>query len=284
MHAAILTCSFVTVTLLLSSVAPHFGAVVIAQSPAEYQQLKVTTTISKGFDKANAAPPLLIHFHGAPKTTLRNFEQAELEGALLTVNCNGLSSAYRRPFEKNRLLFEYMLSRELRQLIALGELAPDAQWGRIDLSCFSAGYGAVREILKSDHAVRRIESVTAADSIYASIRTEGNKRLVDEEQMKPFVSFARLALRSKKTFLVSHSQLPVEPYASTVETADYLLQKTALTRHPFSKEPDGSFRPISNSSHGRFTVLGFAGSDGESHLAHLRNISSLWSQIRTQAE
>ncbi|MCR9295878.1 MAG: hypothetical protein NXI32_24440, partial [bacterium] len=247
--------------------------------PDEFAQLNLTVVVSRDYQPGQGPPSLLIHFHGAPATTAGNFLQAKPSDVLVTVNCRGLSSAYRKPFE-NRQLFAYLLEHVRRQLAAEGHFATDTPWKRIDVSCFSAGYGAVREILKDPQSVQQIRAVVAADSIYASIQIDRDRRRVDATQMEPFLEFARRAMANEKSFIISHSQLPVEAYASTVETAEYLLEQTGITRMPLGTQVDASFSPVSVAQSGSFKVWSFPGDDGESHLKHLRNIAVLWSDLK----
>ena len=260
----------VAVFILLSS------AMSAAQSqPAGIDELNLNVFSTDDL-QANGRPSVLVHFHGDAKTCERNLAACNWKGILVTVNCNGLSSAYRRPFQ-NASLFDDVLEHARRELIKAERIPKDASFHGVHVSCFSAGYGAVREILKVKKYQQRIETVVAADSIYASIHQDGDRRLVDQPQMQPFLRFAELAIAGDKTFLISHSQLPVEPYASTVETADYLLARLEMNRAETTSRR--GFLPISQATKGNFHVLGFAGMDGEAHLRHLRNIASLWKRV-----
>ncbi len=265
--------------------AAYDGADDTQRAPKEYAQLDVSVVTAKAWgDAAIDSAPLLIHFHGAAETTKKNFDEAQLPGVLVTINCRGLSSAYQRPFE-NAKLFPYLIEDVKRELVADGKIRRNGKFSSVGLSCFSAGYGAVREILKDSDCVKQVQCVVAADSIYASIHLKGDERTVDGQQMRPFLDFARLAARGERTFLVSHSQLSVQPYASTIETADYLLKELGCKKVPIDTTTgEHSFEPIATATLGRFTVRSFPGSTAQSHLDHLRNIAPLWrAAFRTDA-
>lgn len=265
--------------LLVASVWCLAEPVAARAASDQFDQLQLTTVVSERPHTAEDSLPLLIHFHGAPDVTEANFRRAGLSGVLVTINCRGLSSAYRRPFEDEEL-FDHVLD-DVKRNLARGELlGKHVDWARIDVSCFSAGYGAVRELLRRPTIRQRIDAVVAADSIYASIHKQGDKRTVDADQMAPFVSFARQAAKGKKMLLVTHSQMAVEPYASTVETADYLLSKTRLARRPIAPQEPPCFAAISRASAGQFTVLGYPGDDGEAHMTHLRQIGDFWKELQ----
>lgn len=259
-----------TVVAAVVAAAPSFGS-----PPAGFERLSLTVDTAPTHDAADPRPALLVHFHGAPSTVGTAFREAGLGGVLLTVNCNGLSSAYREPFE-DASLFPYLLDRVRDDLVTDGRLGAEARWGRIDVSFFSAGYGAARELLNQPETRSRLAALVAADSIYASIHVDDGRRRVDKEQMAPFVTFAREAARGEKGFLWTHSQLPVEAYASTVETSDYLLHELGLERTPLTESPPEEFTPISAARRGRLAVLAYSGEDGDAHMAHLRRIADAW--------
>ena len=223
---------------------------------------------------------LLIHFHGARKTTQKAFARSQLNAVMVIVNFPGLSSAYSKPFSDDARLFQHILDRA-KQALPEEEVSDSFQWERISLSSFSAGYGAVREILKTPRYFRRINDIVAADSIYAGL--EGTKeirpaRRVAESNMRDFLKFATLAVDGEKRFTISHSSQPT-PYASTTETADYLLQSLNIKRSETSAENTRVLTQKTHASKGQFTVMGFAGLTGEAHLNHLHHIDVFWNTI-----
>lgn len=220
---------------------------------------------------------LLIHFHGAVETIRQALERAGTQATVVVVNQPGLSAAYAVPFREDPKLFASLLA-------AAPSPQPDGidppvpRWRRVTLSCFSAGYGAVREILKDPAAVDRVAAVVAADSIYAGIDPEAEaagSRQVDARDMAAFVAFAERAVRGEKVFVVTHSAQPT-PYASTTETADHLLRRFGLTRRTVEPEETADHPQASRADRGGFHVLGFAGASGPAHLFHLRAIDRWW--------
>lgn len=221
-----------------------------------------------------ASGELLIHFHGAVGTLRQAHRRTGSNAVLAVVNFPGLSSAYSRPIAGDAGLFGEIL-RQAWRVSRPEESAADPQWRRVTLSCFSAGYGAVREILKTPENSARVDAIVAADSIYAGLVEGGTGREVDPLQMQDFLEFARLAGEGRKTFIISHSS-QATPYASTTETADYLLRELEIERRPDGQLSTDGLRQSSRASRGRFIVLGFAGSAAEDHLQHLRRIDLIW--------
>lgn len=217
---------------------------------------------------------VVIHFHGATPTLKKAFARYEREAVLVTINFPGLSSAYSMPFAKDRELFGKIL--EETHSVVTGKDA--GQWKCVYVSSFSAGYGAVREILKTPLYFEQIKGIVMADSIYAGLDSRAPKRVVNEGNMRDFVRFASLATKNRKAFILSHSAQPT-PYASTTETADYLLSSLNLTRTPHTSLPTDVWRQSTQAERGKFIVLGFKGESGQDHMQHLKRIDRFWNLL-----
>jgi hypothetical protein len=231
--------------------------------------------------KRQRTPPrhLLIHFHGAPDAVKKPFLRSRLNAVLAVVNFPGLSSAYSRPFEQDERLFDQITARAATEA-ALSETAPSeaTPWQQISVSSFSAGYGAVREILKTPRHFAQIDAVAAADSIYAGVRESPTHREVNQRHMQDFLRFAKQACNGKKTFVLSHSAQRT-PYASTTETADYLLHALELGRTSDTSVQSAALRQTSRAARGNFTVWGFEGDARKDHMQHLHHIDLLWNHM-----
>lgn len=214
---------------------------------------------------------LLIHFHGALETTRKALARSEFRGTFVVVNFPGLSSAYSKPFVDQPQLLEEIISHATTST----DQEDATRSPQIILSSFSAGYGAIREILKSPDHFERIDAIVTADSIYAGLDAETPTRVVAHENMAEFLRFAELATKSKKQFALSHSAQST-PYASTTETADYLLQTLQVARVADTTTQRPLFMQTSKAQQGKFTVLGFSGESGQHHMQHLHQIDLLW--------
>lgn len=222
---------------------------------------------------ASASLDLLVHFHGDLALMRRQFTESGLPGVLLVINHNGLSAAYSKPFA-DRKLFDATLTAAMAALQKQGAAAKDAKWGKLRISFFSAGYGAVRELLKDDDYFKRIDALLSADSIYAGFTGDAAKRQVDPANMKDFRRFAEAAADGKKVFILTHSSLHTPSYASTVETAGDLIAHLKLERTKIDEKDDPpQFKRTSEAKKGKFHVIGFTGEDGPAHMEHLRRIA-----------
>jgi hypothetical protein len=227
----------------------------------------------------STSPDVLIHFHGSAEVAQENFRRAGIPGVLLTVNFNGLSSAYSRPFRESEDLFERLLAVGLAEIPRLTKQTTSIEWGEISLSSFSAGYGAVREILKNPRHLERVSAILAADSIYASLQEGSEARIVNSQQMRDFRRFARLAVQNRKSFIITHSYLET-PYASTLETADDILSFVGVERVQPTDRGDEPLVLRNVATKGRLKVFGYEGTDGEAHMQHLRQIGRWWKVLK----
>src|SRR5205823_11481972 len=101
------------------------------------------------------------------------------------------SSDYRKPFEQPET-YQTLLSE------AAENLGSKSGWASITLSGFSAGYGAVREILRRPEYFALVNNVLLLDGMHASYSPEG-KLLADggtiqASDIEVFVNFARAAV------------------------------------------------------------------------------------------
>ena len=238
-------------------------------------------TIPPGFSTPDGAVQLLVHFHGDPKVVEQKVARLDANVVIVNVTLNGLSGVYRDRFLKPET-FTRLLDESLEQL-RQRKLSESPTIARITVSSFSAGFGAVRELLKSEEHYRRIDAIVMADSIYAGFIDDGQqspvemKRDVEPKHMEGFLRFAHDAVDGRKTLVVSHCQLRPETYASTAETADYLLKQLQLDQERTAVNEDWAdgWRCLSRCDRGDLHVLSFAGETGTDHMQHLRNLDHL---------
>jgi hypothetical protein len=211
---------------------------------------------------------LLVHFHGDPQTYWNNAKYANLNTVIVTVNYSGLSSAYSTPFS-NTALFQTLMDETLTKVRAQSDFSDTLQWDKIGVSSFSAGYGAVREILKQPTYRNDIDSLLALDSLYASFTSSTDHTPLDS-QMADYRTYASLAAAGSKQFIFSHSQVPTYTYCETRECADDLMAWVGATAVADNSTGLGTLGFYRHAKKGNFEVWGATGSDGDSHLEHLQ--------------
>jgi hypothetical protein len=218
---------------------------------------------------------LLVHFHGDPQTFWNNARYANLNTIIVTVNYSGLSSAYSTPFS-NATLFQSLVSEALTKVRQQADISDTLAWDQLGVSSFSAGYGAVREILKSATYRSDIDALLAADSLYATTAGDGTPL---DSQMVDYKTYATLAKNGAKTFLFSHSQVPTYTYESTMETGDELMQHLGVSPTANNTNGLGTLNFYRSAQTGNFRLWGALGSDGDSHLEHLRYIGEFLEEL-----
>jgi hypothetical protein len=230
--------------------------------------------VPKGLEVADGPIDLVVHLHGSAELMERNLTQAGNRAVLVTVSLNGLSSVYTRQFANPETFLG--LVNEAAQKTSSHLPGENVSFRRVVVSSFSAGFGGVRELLKSEECYRRIDSIVMADSIYAGYVDDSRERGVDPKLMAGFLRFARDAVGGKKQLVISHCQLQPDGYASTAETADFLVRELGLTRRAVQESWSDRWECESRCEQSGLRILGFRGATGADHMQHLRNIGRLW--------
>jgi hypothetical protein len=108
------------------------------------------------FIAESAAPgdlDLLVHFMGAEYVPVHAIRTPGTHAVLAVVNLGSGSSAFERPFREDGTFARLL---EAVRAAAAVEFGGAAHFRRIDLSAFSAGYGAVaRDSYRSCRSIRR---------------------------------------------------------------------------------------------------------------------------------
>jgi hypothetical protein len=211
---------------------------------------------------------LVIHFLGAawlPELAVAGLNDNTI---VAVVNLGAGSGIYDRSFS-DPAAFDSVLATAARE-------AGVASFKRVTLVGFSAGHGAVRAILRDPKAFARVDAVLLLDGMHTSYMPEGTVLekggTLDPKNVEAFVRFAQAAMRGEKRFLVTHSEIFPGTFASTTETADYLLHALGLKRTPVLKWGPRGMQQLSEVSSGKFRLLGFAGNSAPDHIDQLHGM------------
>jgi hypothetical protein len=139
------------------------------------------------------------------------------------------------------------------------------------LSSWSAGYGAIREILREHPTVP--SAVVLLDSLHASY--VGDDNAIDPAGLAPFVAYARRAVAGEAVMVVTHSEIRPPGYASTSETASKLIGELGGSRSYAGLMPTHGVEAKTRFSDGQLEVRGYTGSDKNAHCAHLRMLGDI---------
>jgi acetyl esterase/lipase len=217
-----------------------------------------TLFLPKGV-KGAGKMPLFIHFHGGdwlPEAAARDHANT----AVLSVQLGSGSAVYAKPFAD---------AKSFGNLLAEAEKKAGVKFGPITLTAWSAGYGAVRAILKNPGDYARIDGVVLLDGMHAGYvkdpTAKGPAKIVPEH-VDIFVQFASDAVAEKKRFIVTHTQIVPPGYASNTETADYLLHHLKLERKESKKIGPMQTQQLSEARAGHFVLLGYEGDTAADHV------------------
>lgn len=243
--------------------------------PANFTESRATLSTGKLYVPARYAPTqdidIMVHFHGYDPVVEREFNEANVYSALVIVNYNGFSSVYSGPFS-NPTKLEGILNEAVQEVGAARNVA-QPRLGKVILSAFSAGYGATREILKSGRYDSMVSDVLLLDGLHSGY-VNGNQP--NPLQMAPFVAFAQKATRGlDHRMIISHSSIVPPNYASTTETADYLISQVGAASTPETGNNVAGMRKLRSADLGHFHVYGFKGGVASDHVDHLQQMA-LW--------
>jgi hypothetical protein len=223
---------------------------------------------------------LVIHFHGAvwlPEQAVADLGSNTVAAVL---NLGTGSGAYDRAFT-NPAAFDSLLAEVVREVSATTGKA--ARVGRLTLVGYSAGHGAVRAILREPRHFARVDAVLLLDGMHTSYVPEGTPLAaggtIDTTNLVAFANFARAAIRGEKSFLVTHSEIFPGTFASTTETADWLLHSLGLHRTPVLRWGPRGMQQLSEAHSGRFDLLGFAGNSAPDHIDQLHAMPEFLARV-----
>jgi len=207
---------------------------------------------------------LVVHFHG--HDAVRKEWVQVMDGPVLVGIDLGIGSGPYEAMFRSAANFDKLIA-SVEAEMARRHGLKRARVRKLGLSAWSAGYGAVGEILRHRKFLYRVDSVVLLDGLHAGY--DGDS--LNATQMEPFVTFAREASAGRKFMFASHSSIIPVGYASTTETVNYLIDKLGgrpSKARPRSGDPWG-LELISRYDRGNFHARGFRGNDKMDHCAHI---------------
>jgi hypothetical protein len=232
---------------------------------------------------------LFAHFHTVPWVAIQEHVRREAKEPLIVFALGEGSSTYRAAFQDTNR-FARILSLVESELKKRGARS-ETRIAHVDVSSFSAGYGAVRELVKSPGYFRIIRRLALLDSMYASLELEekgSTNRRPLAAQIEVWVPFAQAATRGEKTFIFTHSHVTTTAYASSFECAAALAARVGVAAHPVepgsspaTRDPD--FPLLSRADAGRFHIWSYGGGDAPAHLTHVRHMADVWRALDAAA-
>jgi len=145
----------------------------------------------------------------------------------------------------------------------------------IALTAWSAGHGAIREILQVPKLYERIQSVLLIDGFHTGY-LEGKpgplESGLEPDHLEIFLKFAKDAVAGRKKMIVTHSEIFPGTFASTTETTDWLVVQLGLKRRAVLRWGPMKMQQLSEVRTGKFLLLGYAGNSAPDHVDQLHSL------------
>lgn len=235
--------------------------------PGRRETLEVGTLfIPEKLEKRKGAPlPLVVHFHGAPWLS-ETAAAGNGRFAVIAIQLGAGSSVYARPFKDPALL---------QRLLDEAERKAGRRFTSLTLTAWSAGYGAIREILRVPDYFHRVDRVLLIDGLHAGYldgKPGPQESTLETADLDVFLSFAREATEGRKQMIVTHSEIFPGTFASTTETADWLLAQLGLKRKPVVKWGPMGTQQLSEVRQGNLLLRGYAGNSAPDHVDQFHSL------------
>jgi hypothetical protein len=212
---------------------------------------------------------LLLFFHGGDwLPELAAAKQRNL--TVITVQAGAGSSTYEKLFADPATF---------PKLLAEAESIAGVSFSEIDLGGWSAGCGALRQLLSDPASYARINRVLCIDGVHAGYLNSANNGTpapsepeLEPANLKSWLHFGTDAIAGKKHLIITHSEIYPATYASTTETADALIRQWGLTPHPVVRWGPMGTQMLSETKSGGLLVVGFAGNSAPDHVDQLHSL------------
>ena len=238
--------------------------------PGKREKLELGTLYLPKNLPAHAA--LLFFFHGEP--WIAEVAGAKNRVAVVSETAGNGSAVYVKLFADPQ---------RFPRLVKEAEAKAQRRFARVIVGGWSAGCGAVRQILKSTESYALVNSAICIDGMhtdYANGQPGPLESTLSEDNLQVWLRLGRDAMAGRKRFMLTHSEIYPGTYASTTETADYLLKRLGVVNRAVLKWGPMGTQELSEARRGKFLVLGFAGNSAPDHVDQLQSLPTWLKWLR----
>lgn len=215
---------------------------------------------------------LLLFFHGG--SWLPELAAAQHSLAVLTIQIGAGSAVYSKAFDDPQ---------RFSTLLAEAEAKATRTFPHVTLGGWSAGCGAIRTILRHQPSYQRVHSVLCIDGMHSGY-TNGKpgplESNIESEPLAIWQQLARDAIARRKRFLLTHSEIFPGTFASTTETADWLLTLLGAKAKPILRWGPMGTQQLSEFQSGHFEIRGYAGNSAPDHVDQLHSLPAYLRALR----
>lgn len=219
---------------------------------------------------------LWVHFHTAEWFVVQEFQRANFTHPVLIFNLGQGSATYSRPFSQKGALkpfLDYTIKITERPISSL------------NFTSFSAGYGAVRNLIQDQSIVAQIRTIILCDSSYAGFSDPATRTILPEH-LNVWQPVIDRAVKKELTFVMTTSEITPESYAGTWEVVNALVRRNQGDMQPSDTELSASQDPnyplLRTFNQGNWHVWSYAGTDAGAHTTHPRHLADILYQLKNK--
>jgi hypothetical protein len=126
--------------------------------------------------------------------------------------------------------------------------------------------------------VSKVDRVIAIDGIhtdYVDGKPGPLESRLETGKLEPWLALAREAMAGRKRLLVLHTEIFPGTFASTTETADWLIRELGLRRRAVARWGPMGAMLLSDTRAGRLRIQGYAGNSAPDHVDLLHALPDL---------
>jgi hypothetical protein len=232
--------------------------------------------------KPQSRQPIAIQFHSAVWHALQEHLDRGATTPILATYPGEGSTTYANLVRDPGVFSE--LKKQVTEALSKASQSQVSEIGPIDVTSFSAGYGAVREWVQQPEVFARLRRVILADSLYGSLEHGSAMRLPAAEHIRVWLPLAKAAISGEKTFVITVSSVKTPAYASSSEMADGIVKALNgawkdVQQGSLSATLDREFPLLRRFDSGRLHVWHYGGDDAQAHMTHARHMADIWTAL-----
>lgn len=169
------------------------------------------------------------------------------------------------------------------KLLAEAEARAGMKLNPITLAGWSAGCGAIRQIMSTPEYYDQVENTIMIDGIHTSYiggKPGPLESHIDPQPLQIFIKLARDAIAGKKHVIITHSEIFPGTFASTTETSDFILNSLGLRPRPVVKWGPMGTQELGEVRKGKLLMIGFAGNSAPDHVDELHSLPEYLKWLR----
>ena len=161
---------------------------------------------------------------------------------------------------------------------ALPRVRPIRTW-RLRIGAFTGRRGNRLKLVKQIAELHGGRAIATSDGPDHGATFTVTLSKISTENLEVWLQLGRDAMAGKKRMIVTHSEIFPGTFASTTETADYLLQQLGVPRTAVLKWGPMGTQQLSEARAGSFLLMGYAGNSAPDHVDQLHSLPEYLSMM-----